>query len=118
MLLLQPLRLPLNDDADNVHELPMRRAMSWLVFRETEDGRDVEDDRDILPEVASDCSPCATIKLRPDAHEFGFRRFEWRSESAPPPRESTSVDRFGGGSISANKLRAEEHEPGFRSLLV
>ena len=33
----------------------MRRAMSWLDFREMEDG--VEDDRDILPEVASDCSP-------------------------------------------------------------
>jgi hypothetical protein len=115
LLLLPTLRLPLNDDADNVRELPMRRAMSWLDFREMEDG--VEDDRDILPEVASDCSPCATIKLRPDAHEFGFRRFERWSESAPPPRE-TSVDRFGGGSISANKLRAEEHEPGCRSLLV
>ena len=55
MLLLPTLRLPLNDDADNARELPMRRAMSWLDFREMEDG--VEDDRDILPEVASDCSP-------------------------------------------------------------
>ena len=54
MLLLPTLRLPLNDDANNARELPMRRAMSWLDFREM-DG--VEDDRDILPEVASDCSP-------------------------------------------------------------
>ena len=46
LLLLPTLRLPLNDDANNARELPMRRAMSWLDFREM-DG--VEDDRDILP---------------------------------------------------------------------
>jgi hypothetical protein len=47
LLLLPTLRLPLNDDANNARELPMRRAISWLEFREMEDG--VEDDRDILP---------------------------------------------------------------------
>ena len=122
LFFLPTLRLPLKDDADNLRELAIRRAMSWLDFQGT------EDDRDIFPEVASDCSPCENIKLRPDthefgfgraapranghncrlrpdAHEFGFRRSALllllllvglvgrRSESAPPPRESTSVDR-------------------------